>query len=156
VAAGVAETAPEPGADAAVGAVGVTTRLGLARSGDGAEDVAGTAAADVGDGGGLLAHLGALELLVKVQGLALSRGVDVARTAAARVEAGGGGGAGGWYRGGTDGDAGGRGSLGGTEEVASAATARVGVAVLGHGGVRLGDGVRRHLVFGCLEFDTCV
>lgn len=102
----------------------------------------------MGDGCGLLANLGALELLVKGDGLTLSNRVDVAGTAAARVEAGRGG-----LGLGDIGDAGrntgGSSGLGSAEEVASTTTARVGVAVLGDGGVRLGDGdVGRHLVFG--------
>lgn len=142
VAADVAQTTPEARAYTAVGAVGIAAGLVLARGGEAAEDVAGTATADVGDGGGLLADLGALELLVEAQGLALSGGVDVASTASARVEArSGGGGRDGRSPGG---NTGGRGGLGDTEEVASAATARVDVAVLGHGGVRLVDGVGRH------------
>jgi len=56
----------------------------------GGDDVAGTAAANVGDGGSLLTDLGAGELLVEGEDWSLGGGVGVAGTTAARVEAGGG------------------------------------------------------------------
>lgn len=140
-----ADAAPEARLGAAVGAVGVSPaelgRVLLGGGGAGAEDVSGATAAYVADGGSLLADLGAGEFLVEGEDRALGFGVSVAGTAPAGVEtagAGGGGSSGGR-------DTGGSGGLRSTEEVASTATARVGVAVLGNGGVRLGDGVeRRH------------
>lgn len=104
----------------------------------------------MGDGGGLVAELGAVELLLKGEGGALLSGMGVAGTAAARVEAGGGGAR---SRDGS-GDARGCRRLGSPEEVASTAATRVGVAVLSDGGVRLGDGVGRHL--DCLCVCVCV
>lgn len=99
----------------------------------------------MGDGGCLLADLGAGEFLVEGEDWSLGGGVSVTGTTAARVEAGAAGrdgslgDGGGW-------DSGGSGGLGSAEEVTSAAAAGVGVAVLSHGGVWLGDGVEgRHL-----------
>lgn len=139
-----AEAAPEPGLVAAVGAGRVAARAGVLVGAAGlVEDVAGAAAADVRDGGHLVADLGAAELLVKREDRAGLGGVRVAGTAAAGVEAVvGGPWCGGHSRGG---DASGSGGLGSTEEVAGTATAGVGVAVLRDSGMRLGDGVGRHL-----------
>lgn len=138
VAPNMAQPLPKPRPGAAIRALGIAAHRGARHNA--AEDVARAAAAHA-DRRGLLAHLGALELLVEGQGGALRRGVDVSGAAAARVEArgarGGGGGRAGW-------DAGGGGGLGGAEEVAGAAAAGVGVGVLEHGGVRLGDGVGGH------------
>lgn len=99
----------------------------------------------MGNGGCLLSNLGAGEFLVEGEDWSLGRGVSVAGTTAARVEAGAAGrsgslgDSGGWHSGGI-------GCLGSAEEVTSAATAGVGVAVLRHRGVWLSDGVaRRHL-----------
>ena len=142
-----AQACPEAGARAAVGArrvaaargVGAGAALALLLGAAGAVDVAG-AAAPGGGGDGLGADVGAGELLVQGQGDALGGCVGVAGTPAARVEAAGAAGAGlGRGR-----DTRGCGGEGGTEHVARAAPAGVGVAVLGHGGVRLGDGVPRH------------
>lgn len=145
----VAEAAPEAGSLAASGAVGVAAGA-AGRRVQGAEDVAGATTANVGDGRGLLADLSTLELLIEGDGLALRGRVDVAGTAAARVETGRGG-LGLRNVGDTSRNARRSGGLRGTEEVTSTATARVGVAVLGNSGVRLGDSnVGRHLVFGCV------
>lgn len=135
----MAQPLPKPGPRAAIRALGIAARRRRARH-NAAEDVAGAAAADA-DRRGLLADLGALELLVEGESRALRRGVDVAGAAAARVEARGAGGSGDGRAGG---HAGGWGGLGSAEEVAGAAAAGVGVGVLEHGGVRLGDGVGGH------------
>lgn len=147
----VAEAAPEAGSLAASGALGVAAGAARRRV-QGAEDVAGATTANVRDGRGLLANLGTLELLIEGDSLALRGRMDVAGTAAARVETGRGG-LGLSDVGNTSRNARRSGGLRGTEEVASTATARVSVAVLGNGGVRLGDSnVGRHLVFGCVFF----
>lgn len=138
VAPNMAQPLPKPRPGAAIRALGIAAHRGARHNA--AEDVAGAAAANA-DRRGLLAHLGALELLVEGQGGALRRGVDVSGAAAARVEARGARGGGGGRAGR---DAGGGGGLGGAEEVAGAAAAGVGVGVLEHGGVRLGDGVGGH------------
>lgn len=141
----VAQAAPESRSLASVGArrvaAGAAGRVGGAEL---VEDVASATAANVGHDGGLVADLGAGELLVKGHDRASDRGVGVAGTAAARVESGAAASDG--HGGGDLGGDAGRGSrLGGAEEVAGTATARVGVAVLGHGRVWLGDEVGRHL-----------
>lgn len=147
MAADIAEAGPEPGVGAAVGALGVAAGPVVARGRHGAEDVARASTTDMSDGRGLLADFGALELLVEAQSLTLGGGVNISSTSTAGIEAGGVGG--GRYGRSPDRDTGGGGRLRGTEIVAGAATAAVGVAVLGHGGVRLGECVgRRHLVFG--------
>lgn len=142
------DTSPEAGALAAGGAVRVPPaqlgRVLLVLLGGAAKDVAGTTTADMADGGGLLADLGAGELLVKGQNGAFGGGVSVTGTAAAGVEAAGAGRSGGGGSRDTGGSGGGR----STEEVASTSTTRVGVAVLGNSGVGLCDGVeRRHFGF---------
>lgn len=81
------DTAPEAGALAAGGAVRVPSaqlgRVLLVLLGGAAEDVAGTATADMADGRGLLADLGAGEFLVEGHDGTLGGGVSVTSTAAA-------------------------------------------------------------------------
>jgi len=150
------DTAPEAGAVAAGGAVRVSPaqlgRILLVLLGGAVEYVAGTAAADMADGGGLLADLGAGELLVEGQNGALSREVSVTGTATAGVEVAGAGRSGGGGSRDTGRSSGGW----STEEVASTSTTRVGVAVLGNSGVGLGDSVeRRHFGFvSCVSGDV--
>jgi len=116
-------------------------------------DVASATTADVvahATSNTLLASLGSIVLLIEGQaGLGDFNGVCVAGAAAARVEAAGSGRVASdrlQVRGGRN-TAGG-GSPRSTEEVASAAAASVSVAVLGHCGVRLSDGVRDLQHFG--------
>ena len=150
----VAQAVPETRPGAARGAVRVAAgrrRILCGRAAAvGGKDVAGAAAADVGNGRRLLANLGPLEFLVKGDRLPLGSRVDIAGAAASRVEAVRG------RTGGRDGGGGnaqGRGRLGSTEVVACAATAGVREAVLEHGGVRLGDGIGRHFECG-LDFGS--
>ena len=111
-------------------------------------DVAGATTADViahAAGNTLFASLGPIVLLIEGQaGLGDLNGVCVAGAAAARVEAarGGRGVAGNRLQVRRGRNTAGGGSTRGTEKVSSAATASVSVAVLGHRGVRLSDGVR--------------
>ncbi len=119
------------------------------------KDIPRPAAADMAHGGRLLAHLGARELLVEGEHGAHGGAVGVAGAAAARVEApravaavaGGGGTAGGWRRDACRGGGGWR-----AEEVAEAAAAGVGVAVLGDRRVRFGDCVAGHFWSWCCWF----
>ena len=142
---GAGDALHDVGADAACG-VGAGDAAGvrvLALAGRAALDVgvAGAAAADVA-GGLLLDHgLQFVRLLERHDG-SLDRGVGVAGTAAARVEAahaGTGSGGDGLSR-----DASRGSGLRSAEEVASAAAARVREGVLRDGGVRLVDGKARH------------
>jgi hypothetical protein len=147
---GVAEAAEETGARAGVGAgrvpaAGEAVRraravLALLPGLAGAEDVASAATTRVAHGRLLLAHLCAGELLVERDGGTLGCGMRITGTAPPRVEAAGAAGRGlGLGR-----NASGGGGGGSPEHVSNSSSARVGVAVGSHGGVRLGDGVVGH------------
>lgn len=148
---GAAEPSQEARAGASVGAVAVTALVlgAVAAAARAGIVVAGTAAADVTHGLGLLAGVGTSVLLVKVQHRSLNCRMGVAGSATTSVEAG---------RAGLDGlDLGGntRGSSGhwGAEGVACSTSPGVSVGVLEDGGVRLGDEVGgRHCVFLCVWF----
>jgi len=144
-AANVAESGPEAGSLAAIGAAGISSALGAGGI-VGSNNVSGTSTADVGEGG-LGADFGAGELLGEGHDGALGGGMGVTGTTAARVEAASAG------RSGLDlgRDAGGGGRSRGTEEVTSTTTAGVSVAVLSYGWVWLGDEVGSGRHFGwCL------
>lgn len=151
-----AQAAKEAGPDAAVGAGTVPAIRGVAGNAvlpvllleldTTVEDVAGTTTSDMADRGSLLAGHGEGILLLDGQSATLNGGVDVARSAAARVEAAGGEGLG-WGE--LSDGAGGGGCRRSTEEVACTAAAGVSVGVLDDGGVRLVDVVSHGCCLGC-------
>ena len=143
----IAQGSPKARAVAVGGADGVATipapRAALGADADlvadSAEDVAGTTSPDVAHGGSLLADFVPLVLLVKVKGRTLRVGVGVAGATTARVETAGSAGLCWWCDLGRN--AGRRSGLGSLEEVTGTAAASLGVGILHHRGVGLGDGV---------------
>jgi len=122
-------------------------RVGSSRAGHLVDGVAGAAAADVVDGGGVLAQALLLgELLVEAEHGALLLAVDVAGAAAARGEVGVGGGRRELHEGGGPRGVAAVGDIGGVDAggIASAAAARVDKVGGGDGWVRLGDVVGDH------------